>query len=200
MPFFIHGNRFPYSLPYLDAHFFFMVSLIKHMPHAHGTNLILDAQHLMELGKQTYGRMKMWLPKDYLNKTIEMKEYFDGNIETHGKLELVTIHEQLCYAIEYQTWRNAGNRLGAHGDPSKVHSIKRTSILNRLPYWEVGTSNHKACWSLFVLLVHSTWLEEWTTFSSFHCSVGMCRGIHWLVRAESGATTSKTYLLCMPHK
>jgi hypothetical protein len=57
----------------------------------------------------------------------------------------MTVHKQLPYAAEYQVWRDAENRPGVPGDPSKVHGVKRTSILNWLPYWEVCTSNHKAC-------------------------------------------------------
>jgi hypothetical protein len=149
--------------------------------------LDLGAHHLTKLGKQTYGGKKRWLPEDHLYKTAEMKEYFDGNIEIRGKPEPVIVHKQLCYAAEYQAWRDMGNRPGAPRDPSKVHGGKRTSILNRLPYWEVYTSNHKACRSLFVMLVHNTWLGEWTTFLSLHRSIGMYRGLHSSVRVESTA-------------
>jgi hypothetical protein len=94
----------------------------------------LGAYYLTELGKQMYGGTRRWLPEDHLYMTTEMKEHFDGNIETRGKPELVTVHKQLHYAAKYQAWRAAGNRPGVPGDPSKVRGVKRTSILNRLPY------------------------------------------------------------------
>jgi hypothetical protein len=70
-----------------------------------------------------------------------MKEHFDGKMEAHDKLVPVTMQEQVRCAVEYQAWRDAGNKAGAAGDPSKVHGVKRISILNWLPYWEVCNSN-----------------------------------------------------------
>jgi hypothetical protein len=55
----------------------------------------LGAQHSTELGKQTYSGMRRWLPEDHLYRAAEMKEYFDGNMETRGKPDPVTIEEQL---------------------------------------------------------------------------------------------------------
>jgi hypothetical protein len=69
-----------------------------------------------------------------------MKDHFDGKIETRGKPVLVTVQDQIRYATEYQVWRDAGNKVGIPGDPSKVHRVKRLCILNCLPYWEVRNS------------------------------------------------------------
>ena len=88
----------------------------------------------MELGKQTYGGTKRWLPKNYIYKSFEMKEYVYGKIETHLISIPVTMQEQLCYVVKYQAWRDAGNRLNAPRDLFKVHGKKKTCILNQLPY------------------------------------------------------------------
>jgi hypothetical protein len=47
------------------------------------------------------------------------------------------VEEQLQHAAEYEAWRTAGNTTEAPGNPSKMHGVKRTSILYRLPYWKV---------------------------------------------------------------
>jgi hypothetical protein len=122
----------------------------------------LGAQHLTELGKQMYSGTRRWLPEDHLYRAAEMKEHFDGNMETHGKPDPMTIEEQLRNAVQYQAWRDAGNRPGVPKDPSKLHGMKRTSILKRLPYWEVCASNRNASGSFIVILVRSSWLRERT--------------------------------------
>jgi hypothetical protein len=109
----------------------------------------------------------------------------------------VTIEEQLRNAAQYQAWRDAGNRPGAPGDPSKLHGVKRTSILNRLPYWEVCASNRNASGSFIVILIRSSWLRERTTFSSLHYSVDVCRSLHPPLCARSAGRRSITYLLRM---
>ena len=78
-----------------------------------------------------------------------MNEHFDSKMEVCEKLILVTVQEQLWCATEYQAWKDAGNKASTSGNPSKVHSMKRINILNRLPYWKVCNSNHKSCilWS-----------------------------------------------------
>jgi hypothetical protein len=97
----------------------------------------LGAEHSQELGKQTYGGTRRWLPQNHMYRSAEMKDHFDGKVEVREKPSAVSMQDQLRRAAEYQAWRDAGNRAGASGDPSKVHGIKRVSILNRLPYWEV---------------------------------------------------------------
>jgi hypothetical protein len=101
----------------------------------------LSAEHSLELGKQTYAGTRRWLPKNHIYWSTEMKEYFDGKMEVRDKPVPVTVQEQLRCAAEYQAWRDAGNKAGAAGDPSKVHGVKRINILNRLPYWEVCNFN-----------------------------------------------------------
>ena len=58
-------------------------------------------------------------------------------MQTRPRPEVVSAEEQVQHANEYCAWKEAGNREGAPGDPSKVHGVKRVSILNRLPYWKV---------------------------------------------------------------
>jgi hypothetical protein len=69
-----------------------------------------------------------------------MKDNFNGKVENHPKPRAITVEEQLRCTNEYKAWKQAGNREGAVGDPSKVHGIKRRSILYRLPYWKVRFS------------------------------------------------------------
>ena len=66
-----------------------------------------------------------------------MKEHFNGREEDRGKPNIVTEEEQVSGAVEYQKWLDEGNREGGAGDTSKVHGVKRKSILHNLPYWKV---------------------------------------------------------------
>jgi hypothetical protein len=97
----------------------------------------LGVEHSQELGKQTYGGTRRWLPENHMYRSAEMKDHFDGKVEVREIPSAVSVEEQLCCTQEYQAWRDAKNRAGASRDPSKVHGVKRVSILNRLPYWEV---------------------------------------------------------------
>jgi hypothetical protein len=81
----------------------------------------LDAEHSIELGKQTYGGTRRWLPENHRYQSTAMKDHFDGKIERRGKPVPVTVQDQIRCATEYQAWRDAGNRAGTPGDPSKVH-------------------------------------------------------------------------------
>lgn len=67
-----------------------------------------------------------------------MKDHFNGREEVRGKPSVVTAEEQVSRANEYQKWLDKGNREGGVGDPSKVHGVKRKSILHNLPYWKVS--------------------------------------------------------------
>jgi hypothetical protein len=60
-----------------------------------------------------------------------MKEHLDGKIEARIKPIPVTMQEQLCYIAKYQVRRDAGNRLVAPGDPSKVYGVKKICFLNQ---------------------------------------------------------------------
>ena len=94
----------------------------------------LGAEHSVKLGKQTYTGTRRWLPPGHSYKFDDMKEHFTGFAETHPRPEVVSAEEQVQYANEYCAWKEAGNQEDASGDPSKVHGVKRVSILNRLPY------------------------------------------------------------------
>jgi hypothetical protein len=100
----------------------------------------LTADHSMELGKQTYGGTRRWLPTQHRYRSDEMKDHFDGKVEERGKPARVTVQDQLRYAAEYKAWRDVGNRPGGAGDPSKLYGVKKTSILYRLSYWAVRNS------------------------------------------------------------
>jgi hypothetical protein len=117
----------------------------------------LSAEHSLELGKQTYAGTRRWLPENHIYRSAEMKEYFDGKMEARDKPIPITMQDQLRCAAEYQAWRDAGNKAGAAGDPSKVHGVKRISILNRLPYWEVCNSNYKSFISWSSMSVSYQW-------------------------------------------
>lgn len=57
--------------------------------------------------------------------------------EMRTEPKVVTVEEQMRQAIAYESWKREGNREGGLGDPSKIHGVKRLSILFRLPYWKV---------------------------------------------------------------
>jgi hypothetical protein len=67
-----------------------------------------------------------------------MQDHFNGDKETRAKPRVVTVEEQLAHAAEFLAWKASGGREGAAGDPSKVHGVKRVSILFRLSYWKVS--------------------------------------------------------------
>ena len=94
-------------------------------------------EHSIELGKQTYTDTRRWLPHDDPWRSTTMKDLFNGREENRGKPNVVNAEEQVQHAIEYKTWLDKGNKEGAVGDPSKVHGVKRKSILHNLPYWKV---------------------------------------------------------------
>jgi hypothetical protein len=94
-------------------------------------------EHSIELGKQTYTDTRRWLAHDDPWRSPEMKDHFNGRMEVRGKPNVVNANEQVQRATEYQTWLDAGNKDGAAGDPSKIHGVKRRSILHNLPYWKV---------------------------------------------------------------
>jgi hypothetical protein len=67
-----------------------------------------------------------------------MVDHFNGEEENMASLDVVSIEEQLRHAAEYEAWKGAGHREGFVGDPSRVHGVKRKSILFKLPYWKVS--------------------------------------------------------------
>ena len=98
--------------------------------------LHFKGEHSIELGKQTYTKTRLWLPHDDLWRSTTMKYHFNGREEDHGKPNEVNAEEQVYKAIEYQKWLDEGYKKNV-GDPSKVHGVKRRSILHNLPYWKV---------------------------------------------------------------
>lgn len=94
-------------------------------------------EHSVELGKCTYTDTRRWLPLDDPWRYTAMKDHFNGREEARGKPDGVTAEEQVHRALEYRNWLDEGNREGGVGDPSKVHGVKRRSILHNLPYWKV---------------------------------------------------------------
>jgi hypothetical protein len=46
----------------------------------------LDAHYSLELGKQTYGGMRRWLPVHHRYKSAEMKDHFDGKVDDRRNL------------------------------------------------------------------------------------------------------------------
>ena len=94
----------------------------------------LGAEHSVELAKQTFGGTRRWLPPNHWYRSEDMKDHFNGIIKDRPQLAVVIIEEQISYAAEYLAWNEAGNREGAPGDPSKIHRVKRLTILHTLPY------------------------------------------------------------------
>jgi hypothetical protein len=99
--------------------------------------LELGAEYSMELGKQTYGGMRRWLLEDQWYRSVEFVQHFNGEVESRPKPKAISVEEQQQRAAEYEAWRAASNTPGVVGDPSKIHDVKRASILYRLPYWKV---------------------------------------------------------------
>ena len=94
-------------------------------------------EHSIELGKQTYTDTRRWLPPDDPWRASRMKDHFNNREEGRGPPRVVTAEEQELRGLQYQDWLGKGNREGSDGDPSKIHGVKRRSILNDLPYWKV---------------------------------------------------------------
>lgn len=94
----------------------------------------LGGEHSTELAKQIYGGTRRWLPLNHRYRREDMKDRFDGRIEGRDMPIRISGEEQLQHAEEYVLWKASGVR---DGDPSKVHGVKRASILNTLPYWKV---------------------------------------------------------------
>jgi hypothetical protein len=109
-----------------------------------GSNL--GAQHSLELGKVTFGGTRRWLPVGHNYRSAEMKDLFDGCMEDRPKPPPVTVEEQLQHATEYEAWKAASSREVGSRDPSKLHGVKRLSILYRVPYWKVSPTRKQQTW------------------------------------------------------
>jgi len=109
--------------------------------------LDLVCEHSIELGKQTYGGTRRWLPDNHPYRADAMKDHFDGEVEHRAKPRVVTVDEQLQYAEVYEAWKSAGHWDGTPSGPSKVHGVKKKSIFHLLPYWKVHTFSFACgCW------------------------------------------------------
>ena len=68
-----------------------------------------------------------------------MKDHFNGGMGEQEPPTIVTVDEQIQWGIQYQVWLEKRNKDGSDGDPSKIHEVKRRSILHDLPFWKVLT-------------------------------------------------------------
>ena len=91
-------------------------------------------EHSIELGNLTYTDTQRWLPHDDPWRSSRINDHFNGRIEERGPPTMVTAEEQLQRGVNYQIWLGNGNKDGGDGDPSKIHGVKRRSILHDLPY------------------------------------------------------------------
>jgi hypothetical protein len=89
----------------------------------------LDAEHSTELGKQTYGGCRRWLPADYILRSNAFKAHFNRQSEDRRRPRRISVEDQVRFGEEYATWRVAGNRDSGPEDPSKKHDVKRNNIL-----------------------------------------------------------------------
>jgi hypothetical protein len=55
----------------------------------------LEAEHFVELGKQTYDGTRRWLPKNHKYRSAAMKEHFNGEVESRAKPKAISVEEQL---------------------------------------------------------------------------------------------------------
>jgi hypothetical protein len=94
----------------------------------------VGAEHSLEFGMQIYGDTRRWLPEDHKYRLVEFKDHFNREVESRPKRKAVSIEEQFEHAAKYAAWKALGNTTGAASDPSKIHGMKRASILFRLPY------------------------------------------------------------------
>jgi len=64
-----------------------------------GMNLGLE--HSVELGKQTYGGTRHWLPEHHSFMSMSMKDDFNGAMETREKSREITMEDKLAHAEEF---------------------------------------------------------------------------------------------------
>jgi hypothetical protein len=74
---------------------------------------------------------------NHIFRSDGVKDHFNGQIENREMPGRMSVVEQVRYGEEYAAWKAVGNRDGGAKDPSKKYSMKRNSILFRLPYWKV---------------------------------------------------------------
>jgi hypothetical protein len=97
----------------------------------------LGAEHSVDLGRQTYEGTRRLLPWNHAYRSSAMVDHFNGQVENRDRPNIVFVEDQLTHGAEYEAWKQAGHREGSVGNLSKVHGVKRTSILFTLSYWKV---------------------------------------------------------------
>jgi hypothetical protein len=83
----------------------------------------LGAQHSIELGKQTYGATRRWLPLDHKYRSLHMKDHFNGEVENRPKPRPITVDDQICGAL-------------LSTRPGKKQAIERVLLEIHLKYME----------------------------------------------------------------
>ena len=79
---------------------------------------------------------RMHLPVDHEMRTNTRD--FRGEVELRGAPPRISGTEQIAYADHRQRWLDEGGVPGGAGDPVRQSSVKRRSVLFRLPYWKVS--------------------------------------------------------------
>jgi hypothetical protein len=77
---------------------------------------------------------RLWSPRI---STLDYGKLEIGGPKNRGPLPLKSGNEVLAKVVEYEDWMQNGNQLGSTYDPSKIHGVKRWSILYDLPYFKV---------------------------------------------------------------
>jgi hypothetical protein len=62
----------------------------------------LEAEHFVELGMQTYGGTRRWLPENHRYRTTDFVQHFNGEVERRAKPKIVSVEEQLQHTQEYE--------------------------------------------------------------------------------------------------
>ena len=88
----------------------------------------LGAQHSVELGKQTYGGTRYWLPEDHPYRSEEMKAHFNGDMENRPKPHAITVEEQIQHVLECKC-------------RSTKTQVNPSSALNRIKHHQSNPNN-----------------------------------------------------------
>ena len=135
----------------------------------------LGMEHSTKLCKCTFGGTRRWLPEDHPYRSERMKDHFNSLMENQLKPRPVTVEDQIRHAEEYTAWKAAGNRNGAPEDPSRVHGVKRLSILYRLSYWKVRSPSEfsfNMAVAFHILKMLLSW--PWLVLCMIHNVIGIC--------------------------
>ena len=115
----------------------------------------LRGKYAFESKKITYRDARRWVSPEHVIRSSQYDHLFDGNPEDRERPIPKTPAQQKAALEEYQAYlarpqrgrssggsRSSRGRRGVALDPSKVHGVKRGSILYELPYWEVRRLLH----------------------------------------------------------